>query len=258
MASSFADFRAQVRSGAFRGPTAGIRALDGLLQANMVILPASLADAFGEYCAANAQACPLVGKLPVGEAVVRDAALADDLPDVRTDLPKYRVYRRGALVDEPHEVTALWRDDLVTFLLGCSFSFEAALAAAGVPLRHVEQGRNVPMFITNVPTSAVAPFSTPLVVSMRPMPAAVVDVARRVSDQFQDAHGAPIHAGDPAAIGIADVGKPDFGEPVELHDGDVCVFWKCGVTAIMAAKSASSDILITHAPGCMFVATKKA
>jgi uncharacterized protein YcsI (UPF0317 family) len=175
------------------------------------------------------------------------------LADLRTDLPCYRVYRRGELVEEPTDLHAWWRDDLVGFLLGCSFTFESALLQAGVPVRHIEARCNVPMYRTNIACRPAGLFRGPMVVSMRPMLPSQAVVATRICARFPRAHGTPIHFGDPAAIGIADINKPEFGDAVEIRAGEVPVFWACGVTPQAVAMEAKPDLLITHKPGHMFV-----
>jgi uncharacterized protein YcsI (UPF0317 family) len=172
---------------------------------------------------------------------------------VRTDLPRYRVWRHGELVDEPTDITALWRDDLVSFVIGCSFSFESALLAEGLPLRHVAQGRNVAMYRTNIATAPAGPFHGPVVVSMRPMTAAHAIRAVQITSRFPAVHGAPLHLGDPALIGIRDLAAPDYGDAVEVLPGELPVFWACGVTPQAAIAAARPDFCITHAPGSMLI-----
>jgi uncharacterized protein YcsI (UPF0317 family) len=173
--------------------------------------------------------------------------------DLRMDLPRYRVWRYGELIEEPTDIRHEWRDDLVAFLLGCSFTFENALVQAGLPVRHVEQGRNVPMFRTNIACAPAGAFRGPMVVSMRPMTPAQAERAREICARMPLAHGAPVHVGTPGAIGIGDVEKPDFGDPVEIRTGEVPVFWACGVTPQAVAMLARPPLLLTHAPGHMFV-----
>jgi uncharacterized protein YcsI (UPF0317 family) len=177
--------------------------------------------------------------------------------DLRTDLPRYRVYRHGEMVDEPTDVKSYWRDDLVAFLLGCSFTFESALQTAGVPVRHIDEGRNVPMYRTSIACKSAGVFHGPLVVSMRPLTPAQAITATKVCSRFARAHGAPVHFGDPAAIGICDVAKPDFGDPVTVRPGELPVFWACGVTPQAAVMAAKPTFAITHAPGHMFVTDLK-
>jgi uncharacterized protein YcsI (UPF0317 family) len=177
--------------------------------------------------------------------------------DIRTDVPRYRVYERGVLVDEPLEIASRWRDDLVSFLIGCSFTFESALIDAGIRVAHIDQCCNVPMYVTSIPTVPAGLFHGPMVVSMRPIPAAQVVRAVQVTSRFPSVHGAPVHLGDPAAIGIADVAKPDLGDPVEIRDGEVPVFWACGVTPQAVAMASRPPLMITHAPGHMFVTDRR-
>jgi uncharacterized protein YcsI (UPF0317 family) len=173
--------------------------------------------------------------------------------DIRTDCPRYRVFRHGEMAEEREDIAGLWRDDLVTFLLGCSFTLEGALIESGVPLRHVEEGVNVPMYITNVPCAAAAPFAGNMVVSMRPIPSDLVDMTVQVTSRYPGVHGAPVHAGEPGVLGIRDLSSPDFGDPVTVRDGEVPVFWACGVTPQVALLAARLELAITHAPGHMFV-----
>lgn len=197
----------------------------------------------------NPQPVPL---LDVTEPGSVSTVLAEGA-DLRTDLPRYRVWRDGVLVDEPTDVADLWADDLVSFLIGCSFSFETALLEAGVPVRNIEQGRNVSMFRTNLDCRPAGRLSGPLVVSMRPVPAEQVVTAVQVTARMPDVHGAPVHVGAPESLGITDLSKPDFGDPVEAHRGDVPVFWACGVTPQAALMASAPPFAITHAPGFMFV-----
>jgi uncharacterized protein YcsI (UPF0317 family) len=221
----------------------------GFTQANLVMLPQDWAYDMLLFGQRNPQPVPL---LDVTDAGSFRTALAPDA-DLRTDLPRYRVWRDGELVDEPTNVVDLWRDDLVTFLIGCSFSFETALLEAGVPVRNLEQGRNVSMFSTRVQCRPAGRLNGPLVVSMRPVPAALVATAVQVTGRMPQVHGAPVHVGSPEELGIADVAQPDFGEPVEFEPGDVPVFWACGVTPQAALMASRPPFAITHAPGHMFV-----
>jgi uncharacterized protein YcsI (UPF0317 family) len=244
--STPAEARAAFRAGAVR-TTAG--QAPGFVQANLVSLPQEDAYDFLLFAQRNPKPCPV---LDVTEPGSPTTPMAPDA-DLRTDLPRYRVWRGGVLDEEPTEVTHVWRDDLVTFLIGCSFTFEAALAEAGIPLRHIEQGRVVPMYVTNRGCRPAGRLHGPMVVSMRPVPAGRVATAVRVTGQVPAVHGAPVHIGEPAALGIADLDKPDFGEPVESHAGDVPVFWACGVTPQVALINARVRFAITHAPAHMFV-----
>jgi uncharacterized protein YcsI (UPF0317 family) len=240
--------RARIRSGEHSGSTSGLA--PGFAQANLVVLPADDALDFLRFCVRNPKACPLLEVTDTGSA--RPATLAPDA-DLRTDLPRYRVFRRGELVDEPTDVLRLWRNDLVGFLLGCSFTFEWALAFAGLPLAHQAQGVNVPMYITTRRCVGAGRFEGPLVVSMRPFAPGDVPRAAEVSARFPAMHGGPVHVGDPAALGIADLGAPDFGDPVRLAPGEVPVFWACGVTTQAVALEARPSLAIFHSPGHMFI-----
>lgn len=244
------DVRRLIRAGRYTGPTAGL--CPGYVQANVVILPEAYAGEFAEFCRLNPRPCPLIcPPAAPGNPVPGGAALEADL---RTDVPRYRVFRDGvAEAEEPTDILALWRDDLVGFLLGCSFTFEAALAAAGLPVRHVEQGRNVPMYRTSLACDPAGRFQGPLVVSMRPYRREQVDRVAAVTGGYPAMHGAPIHVGDPRAIGIADLARPDFGDAVEVGDDEVPVFWACGVTPQLAIRQARPPLAITHSPGCMFI-----
>lgn len=241
-----AQARARFRAG-LRVPTTNWA--PGFAQANLVVLPASAARDFELFARRNPRPCPVLDITEPGSHATRLAPGAD----LRTDLPAYRVWIYGNCVAEPAGVTGWWRDDLVTFLTGCSFTFERALLAAGVPVRHIEQGSNVPMYITNRECEPAGPFAGPLVVSMRPIPADLVASATAITADYPQAHGAPVHHGDPADLGIADLDSPDFGDPVRTQPGDVPVFWACGVTPQVALAAARLPFAITHAPGHMFV-----
>ena len=221
----------------------------GYAQANLVVLPRDWAFDMLLFAQRNPQAVPL---LDVTDAGATSTALAPGA-DLRTDLPRYRVWRNGVLDDEPTDVVDLWRDDLVAFLIGCSFSFERALVDAGVPLRNLEQGRNVSMYRTNRACRPAGRLSGPLVVSMRPIPAAQVVTAVQVTARMPQVHGAPVHIGAPSSLGITDMGAPDFGDPVDLQPDDIPVFWACGVTPQAALMASQPPFAITHAPGHMLV-----
>ena len=242
------EARLAVRGGVHRGHTAGIA--PGHVQANLVILPKADADDFMRFCQRNPQSCPLLAVSEPGDPAL--PSLGEDI-DIRSDVPEYRVWHDGVLVDSRHDVRDIWRDDLVSFLIGCSFSFEHALLEAGVPLRHVAEQRNVAMYRTSVPTVPAGPFHGPMVVSMRPMSPAHAIRAVQVTSRYPAAHGAPVHIGLPAHIGIADLARPDFGDAVEIRDDELPVFWACGVTPQAVAMAARPPLCITHAPGCMLV-----
>jgi uncharacterized protein YcsI (UPF0317 family) len=243
-----AAVRRLARSGGFTGVTSGLA--PGYAQANLVVVPLRLAFDFLLFCHRNPRPCPLLDVTDPGCPEPRRAAPG---ADVRTDCPRYRVYRHGELIAEPTDLHGWWRDDLVAFLLGCSFTFERALLQAGLPVRHLEIGCNVPMYRTSVACAAAGAFHGPLVVSMRPMTPAQAEEATRISATFPTSHGAPVHVGDPATIGITDLAAPHFGEAVEVRPGEVPVFWACGVTPQAVAMQARPPLLLTHAPGHMFV-----
>ncbi len=243
-----AQARERIRSGAWAGHTSGLA--DEHVQGNVVILPKAWAEDFQLYCERNPRPCPLLAVSKPGEAFL--PKLGTDI-DIRTDVPKYRVWRDGAMVAEPTDLSDLWSDDLVTFIIGCSFSFEQALLSAGLPLRHVEQGRNVAMYRTNVPTVSAGPFSGPMVVSMRPMRAADAIQAIQVTARFPAVHGAPVHIGDPKLIGISELGQPDYGDAVDIMPDELPLFWACGVTPQAALQQARPPLCITHAPGAMLI-----
>ena len=220
------------------------------MQGNVVILPKALADDFLRYCQLNPKPCPVLAVSQPGDPML--PKLGADI-DIRIDVPRYRVWRRGELIDEPTDLRALWRDDLVTFVIGCSFSFEQALLDAGLSLRHVDQNRNVAMYRTNIATEAAGPFHGPMVVSMRPLKAKAAIRAIQVTSRFPDVHGAPVHLGDPSLIGIADLSQPDYGDAVDVMPDELPVFWACGVTPQAAIAQAKPEFCITHAPGAMLI-----
>ncbi|OAD15578.1 putative hydro-lyase [Achromobacter insolitus] len=240
--------RMDARSGKLTGPTANLA--PGHVQANLAILPRVLAADFLHFCQRNPKPCPLLAMSEPGDPALPE--LGYDI-DIRTDIPRYRVWQNGELVAEPADVRDIWRDDLVSFLIGCSFSFEEAMLDNGLPVRHIEQGCNVPMYRTSIPTHAAGVFGGPLVVSMRPLKAADAIRAIQVTSRFPSVHGAPVHLGDPALIGIADINRPDYGDPVEIREGEMPVFWACGVTPQSVVAAVRPEFCITHAPGHMLV-----
>jgi uncharacterized protein YcsI (UPF0317 family) len=246
--SSAQSVRRAARSGALSTHTSGLAS--AYAQGNLVILPQAHAGDFLRFCQANPKPCPLLGVSEVGDPAL--PALGADL-DIRTDLPRYRVWRNGELVDEPADVRALWRDDMVSFVIGCSFTFEHALMAEGIALRHVTQGRNVAMFRTSIATTPAGPFHGPMVVTMRPLRAADAIRAVQISSRFPAVHGAPVHIGDPALIGIRSLADPDYGDAVEVMPDELPVFWACGVTPQAALAASKLPLAITHAPGAMLV-----
>lgn len=240
--------RNNIRSGAHSGNTSGFAA--GHVQCNIVILPSAQANDFLRFCQLNPKPCPLIAMSnkpgdfslpPLGNI------------DIRSDVPSYRVFRDGKLNEEVQDISSLWRDDLVTFALGCSFSFEEALLADGLEVRNVTDGVNVPMYRTDINCDPAGAFAGKMVVSMRPFKAADAIRAVQICTRFPSVHGAPIHLGDPSQIGIADLGKPDYGDAVNLRDDELPVFWACGVTPQVALEAAKPPFAITHSPGCMLV-----
>lgn len=243
-----AHVRGLIRQGLWTSHTSGLA--DDHVQGNVVILPKAQADDFLRYCQRNPKPCPVLAVSEPGHAML--PTLGADI-NICTDVPRYRVWRDGELVEEPCDITPLWRNDLVTFVIGCSFSFEQALMEAGLPLRHVEQGKNVAMFRTSVATDPAGPFNGPLVVTMRPMKAAHVIRAVQVTSRFPNVHGAPVHIGDPSLIGINDLSQPDYGDAVDVLPDELPVFWACGVTPQAAIQQARPEFCITHAPGAMLI-----
>ena len=246
------DVRQRIRSGAWRGVTSGVA--PGYVQANLAILPKELAFDFLLFCQRNPKPCPL---LEVVESGSVEPSLTAPGSDIRTDTPGYRIYENGEFAAEVESLVPYWRDDLVSFLLGCSFSFETAMTDAGIPIRHQEMGCNVSMYITNIETTPAGQFSGPMVVSMRPVNREQIVRAVQVTSRFPATHGAPVHIGDPAAIGIRDIARPDFGDPVEIHPGEEPVFWACGVTPQAVALDCKPSLMITHAPGKMFITDQR-
>ena len=242
------EIRKRIRTGAICSPTTGMAA--GKVQANLVILPKAEAFDFLIFCQRNPKPCPLLDVTDAGGYV---PPLTAPTADIRTDVSKYRIYRNGLVTDEVSDILSHWRNDFAAFLLGCSFTFENALLKAGVPVRNVEHCCNVPMYITNIPCKDAGIFKGPMVVSMRPIPEDRVVKAVQVTSRYPAVHGGPIHIGCPKAIGITDLERPDFGDPVPIHLGEVPVFWACGVTPQAVAMAAKPPLMITHAPGYMFI-----
>ena len=240
--------RGAIRRGEWTRHTSGLA--DELVQGNVVILPRALADDFQLYCQRNPKPCPVLAIGAPGDPSL--PALGEGI-DIRSDLPRYRVWRHGELIDEPTDIGTLWRDDLVSFVIGCSFSFEQALIQAGMRLRHVDEGRNVAMYRTRLATTPAGPFAGPMVVSMRPLKAVDAERAAQITSRFPDVHGAPVHVGDPALIGIEDLSRPDYGDAVAVQPDEVPVFWACGVTPQAAIAQARPAFCITHAPGAMLI-----
>ncbi len=240
--------RRRIRTGAFTGPTSGLA--PGNVQANLVILPRALAHDFLRFAQANPKPCPVLAVSEEGSPSF--ASLGADL-DIRTDLPLYRVWRNGELVEEPTDVRHVWRDDLISFAIGCSFSFEEALIEDGIEVRHIACDTNVPMYRTNIPCVSAGVFDGPLVVSMRPLTPARAIRAVQITSRFPSVHGAPVHLGMPHLIGIADINKPDYGDAVPINADEMPVFWACGVTPQAVIAQVKPEFCITHAPGSMLI-----
>ena len=232
--------------------TAGVA--NGFVQGNLAIIPEQYAGAFHRFCQLNPKPCPIIGMSDPGNPFI--PALGADL-DIRTDVPRYRVWRDGEMVEEPTDLLAHWLDDLVTFVLGCSFSFEEALMADGLPIRHIERGCRVPMYRTNIACTPSGPFAGPMVVSMRPFKPAQAIRAVQITTRFPAVHGAPVHLGHPEQIGIVDITKPDYGDPVPVAADEIPVFWACGVTPQAVISAARLPFAITHAPGLMLITDLK-
>lgn len=244
-----AELRQRIRSGEHTGNTSGL--CNGFVQCNLAILPRDWAAEFLQFCQLNPKPCPLVA-VAANPGDTRFPEVAEDF-DIRTDVPSYRIWENGEMVREVSDISAEWRDDLVTFLIGCSFSFEEALIADGLEIRNVTEGRNVPMYRTNIACKPAGRFHGNTVVSMRPFVPADAIRMIQICSRFPSVHGAPIHFGDPAAIGIADINQPDFGDAVTIKEGEVPVFTACGVTPQAAIEQAKPPFCITHSPGCMLV-----
>ncbi len=247
-----AAVRAQIREGHFTGQTSGL--CNGYAQANLVTLPRDIAYDFLLFTQRNPRPCPLLEVSDTGSRLLQQIAPG---ADIATDLPKYRIYEHGVLTGEYTDVVKFWRKDFVSFLIGCSFSFEGELLAADVPVRQIEEGKNVPMYNTNIPCKPAGIFHGNLVVSMRPIPYELIPKAVLITGQMPKVHGAPIQIGAPEAIGITDLEHPDYGEMVTIRPGEVPVFWPCGVTPQNIIMSSRPEFVITHAPGHMLITDVK-
>jgi uncharacterized protein YcsI (UPF0317 family) len=226
----------------------------GYAQGNLVVLPKDLAYDFLVFAQRNPKPCPILDVTEPGSTEPKIVALGANLA---TDIPRYRVWENGTCIDEPTDVMKYWRDDLVSFLLGCSFSFEGALLQANIPVRHIELDCNVPMYVTNRACVPAGQLKGQMVVSMRPIPATLVPKAVLCTGRFPAVHGAPVHIGEPEALGICDISKPDFGDSVPIYEGEIPVFWACGVTPQAAIMATKPKFAITHAPGHMFITDKR-
>lgn len=247
-----AEARSMIRRNEWTKPTSGMA--KGFTQANLAILKKDIAFDFLLFCQRNPKPCPVLDVTEAGSPVPR---LVAPTADIRTDIPKYRIYKQGELVDEVTDILNYWEDDMVAFLIGCSFTFEHPLMNSGIPVRHIEENCNVAMYKTNIPCIKAGRFEGPVVVSMRPIPEKDVVRAVQITSRFPSVHGAPIHIGNPAGIGIKDIDKPDFGDRVTIKQGEVPVFWACGVTPQAVAMQIKPELMITHAPGHMFITDVK-
>lgn len=242
-----AEVRELIREGVIDFPTAGM--CRGYAQANLVILPPEYAADFEEFTRRNPFACPVL-------EIVRGTPETHDMGEgasIVTDIPRYRVYENGVFTKEVTDASEYWKEGYTGFLIGCSFSFEEALMEAGIQVRHIAQGRNVPMYKTNIETVKAGPFEGPMVCSMRPMTPENARKAYAITEKMPNVHGAPVHMGDGVEIGIGDIMKPDYGDAVDLYEGEIPVFWPCGVTPQAAVEHAKPPVVITHAPGHMFI-----
>lgn len=246
------DIRAKIRRGEITGETS--RYAPGFVQLNLAIIPAEFGDEFFRFCQMNSRPCPVLEMLPAGEFSPK--TLGDDI-DVRHDFPRYIVWKDGEPVDEVTDISDIWRDDLACFLIGCSFSFEGELLRCDVPVRHIDLGRTVPMYNTNIPLHTTEHFGGNYVVSMRPMTPAQAIRAVQVTTPMSKVHGAPIHLANPEAIGITAIENPDYGDKPEIYDGEIPVFWPCGVTPQQAIRYAHLPFAITHKPGHMLISDLK-
>jgi len=242
------EARALIREGRIEGQTSGM--CPGYAQCNLAAIPKECADDFLRFTQLNPRPCPVLEVVPAGERLTKIVARG---ADVARDIPRYRLYEYGKLAGEYADASSLWRDDLVAFLIGCSFSFEDALLRAGIPVRQIEEGRNVPMYITNIPLAGAGVFGGTMVVSMRPMKPEEAQRAAAITARFPRVHGAPVQIGDASQIGVADLAHPDFGDAVTVKPGEVPVFWACGVTPQAAVMRAKLPFVITHAPGHMLI-----
>lgn len=245
------ELRKLIRKGEWTAPTSGVA--KGYVQANLVMVPQDQAFNFLLFCVRNPKPCPILDVLELGQV---EPAIAPGA-DLRTDLPRYRVFENGKFKDEVEDVSDVFTDDMVSFLMGCSFSFENAMLAAGLPIRNLAEGKNVSMYITDIASKPAGSFSAPLVVTMRPMTPKQAVRAVQITTRFNLAHGAPVHIGAPEEIGIKDLNLPDFGDAVTIDSGEIPVFWACGVTSQLAATSIALPRVITHAPGHMFISDLK-
>ena len=246
------DVRALIAQEKITSQTSGM--CSGYAQGNLCILPKKYAYDFLLFCQRNPKSCPLLEVTDTGERILKTCAPGSD---IATDIPKYRVWQNGKMIAEPLNVKDFWRDDLVSFIIGCSFSFESLLMESGIDVRNISQNCNVPMYLTNIETQRAGIFGGKMVVSMRPIPYSQIVKAVTVTAAMPRVHGSPIHIGTPEAIGIKDLSKPDFGDAVKINDGEVPVFWCCGVTPQSVVMTSKPEFCITHSPGHMLITDLK-
>lgn len=250
--ASPSEVRKLIREGKIVKPTSGMCA--GYAQANLVVLPKDLAYDFLLFAQRNPKPCPILEVSDVGSRTLKK--IAKDC-DIAKDIPKYRIYKKGELVGEYTDVSEFWQDDFVSFLIGCSFSFESEMIEAGIEIRHITEDCNVPMYMTNIECESAGIFNGKMVVSMRPIKPDQIVKAVTVTETMPKVHGTPIHIGDPSVIGIEDINKPEFGDAVTINEGEVPVFWPCGVTPQSVIMNVKPDIVITHSPGHMLITDVK-
>jgi uncharacterized protein YcsI (UPF0317 family) len=246
--TDLSQLREQIRSNEFTGNTSGL--MPGLVQGNVVILPANMAEEFMAFCRLNPIPCPIIGFSKAGDPSL--PSLGGDI-DIRVDVPEYCIFREGELCETVTDISRYWQDDFVSIVIGCSYSFEDALMSAGYHIRNIDLELNVSMYDTTIPTQSTEHFSGNTVVSMRPFNPKDIAAVTDITNQFSKAHGAPIHIGDPAAIGISNIQQPDYGDAVLIATDEVPVFWGCGVTSQRILRDAKLPLVITHAPGKMLI-----
>lgn len=243
-----AQLRALFRNESLVLPTAGL--CPDYVQANLAILPGAYAEDFAEFIRKNPKPCPLLevitGDVPISKTIAPGS-------DITRDFPLYRVYRHGEPQEDIPDGSHLWTPDMAAFMIGCSLTFEASLVRGGIPLKHYEQNKRVPMYNTDIPCVPSALFYGNYVVSMRPVKRELVPLAVSITEKMDYAHGAPVQLGNPEEIGIFDIEHPDYGDPLEIADDEIPVFWACGVTAQAAAQQTKPEIMISHSPGYMLI-----
>jgi len=242
------SIRTSIRNSEYLGCTSGLA--PNLVQGNLVIMEESYANEFIQYCRQNPKPCPVIGVSKAGDVSIPE--LCDDL-DIRVDVPEYCIFQNGELKGSVPHIKGYWNENMVSIVLGCSFSFEDALIQAGLNVRNIDMGVNVSMFETNVATQATENFSGNMVVSMRPYKQSQIEQVVETTEPFTMAHGAPVHIGNPEGIGVTELNNPQYGSPVTIKEDEIPVFWGCGVTTQKAIEQAQLPLVITHAPGKMLI-----